>query len=170
MALNVKVKRSVDDVFNAHRKGVSRILNGKHIVMTVAGYHEKGDDKYDTFDGDAYRLAQIMIGGRYGSQKRPFMKVIHDIFKTDADGRVKALFKRNMRYDKQEKGWYVNWDSVGIGLTNMAHEHMTTGLVQSELPPLAPSTIYKRNAAGYSSPLALYATGQLAECIIARAE
>ena len=168
MALNVKVKRTIDSVFNEHRKGVSRILNEKHLVITVAGYHDKGDNEYDKFDGDAYRLAQIMIGGKYGGPKRPFMRVIHDIFKADADGRVKGLFKRNMRYDKHEKGWYVNWDAVGIGLTNMAHEHMTTGLVQSELPPLAPTTIYKRNAAGYSSPLALYATGQLAECIIAR--
>lgn len=170
MALNVKVNRTIDDVFAAHRRGVARILNEKHLVIMVAGYHEKGDEKYDKFEGDAYRLAQIMTGGIYGGVKRPFMKVIHDIFKADADGRVKGLFKRNMRYDKHEKGWYVNWNAVGIGLTNMAHEHMTTGLVQSELPPLEPETVYKRNAAGYSSPLALYATGQLAECIIARAK
>ena len=42
MALNVKVKRTIDSVFNEHRKGVSRILNEKHLVITVAGYHDKG--------------------------------------------------------------------------------------------------------------------------------
>ena len=88
MALNVKVKRTIDSVFNEHKKGVSRILNEKHLVITVAGYHDKGDNEYDKFDGDAYRLAQIMIGGKYGGPKRPFMRVIHDIFKADDFKRI----------------------------------------------------------------------------------
>lgn len=170
MALYVRVEKSEKDVFEANRPGVARILNDRHIAITVAGYHEKGDEKYDKFEGNAYRLAQIMIGGKYGSAKRPFIRVIHDIFKKDADGRVKDLFRRNMRYDKQKRGWYVNWANAGKGLEDMAQEHMATGLVQSELPPLKPTTVYKKNAAGYTSPLSLYATGQLAECIIARIE
>ena len=165
--MGIRVGQSANKTFKRHRKGVARILNEKRITMTVEGHHEARDGLYDKFEGDAYELAKIHTGGLYGVPKRPFMRVIKDIFKTDEE--IKKLIQRNMRYDKSERGWLVNYRSVCLGMERRAQEHMTTGFVQAQLPPLQADTVYKRNKAGYNSPLSLYASGQLVDCIVARA-
>lgn len=153
----------LNEAFDELRRGTARILNEERLVATVYGEHA-GDGLYSKFSGDSYELAEIQITGAYkGGKARPFMYYLREKIEENRGRYAKEIFNENMEYDRHERGWYVDWESIAYELENICIQNLMPE-VSAELPPVSPKTQYEKSEAGYGD-MTLYASGQLVESI-----
>ena len=143
-----------------------KILNNAKIRMTVVGEHMAMDMYYDKWEGDAFKLAQVMIDGSYGGPPRPFMKVIKE--ELEASKELKEFTKKHITWNDKKTECTVDWDSIAHKMETLAHEYMMFGIVAGKVAPLKPNTVYKKHSEGYNGSETLYASGQLAHMIVAQ--
>ena len=152
----------INEAFDNLRRGTAEILNPERLVVTVGDYHNKYD-RYVKFSGDSYELAEIQTNGIYGGPARTFMYDLYEKIEFNRGGYAKRLFNENMEYDRHQRGWYVDWDSIAYELQNICIEKLMPE-VSAQQPPVKPSTQKKKNKYGYGD-MTLYASGQLVESI-----
>lgn len=154
----------LDEAFESLRRGRAEILNPELLVVTVYGDHSSLDELYVRFSGDSYELAEIQITGNFkGGTSRPFMSYLKDKIEENRGNYAKEIFNENIEYDRSERGWWVDWETIGYELENVCIEELMPE-VSAELPPITTKAQYKKDEAGYGGDT-MYASGQLVECI-----
>ena len=152
----------LNDAFDYYRRGRAEILNPERLVITVDGSHSKYD-RYVKFSGDSYELAEIQITGSYGGPSRTFMYDLYEKIESNHGHFAKEIFNDCIEYDRHQRGWIVDWDSVCYELENVCIEELMPE-VSAQQPPVKSSTQKKKSKYGYGSET-LYASGQLVQSI-----
>ena len=156
------------DVIDLFRKGKSQILNPHELTVTVLDEKHKDDGKgYSKGKYSCYELAEILINGwQYHINtpvKRPFMFYLKELIDNNHRHHVAPIFKKNMKYDKNQKGWIVDWDAISTELSRLC-EKMLAQDVSPMLTPITAESQSDKSAAGYDDTT-LYATGQLFKAV-----
>ena len=76
---------------------------------------------------------------------------------------IAPIFKKNMIYNKEQKGWIVNWDSIATELSRLC-EKMLAQDVSPMLTAITAESQADKSSAGYGNKT-LYATGQLFQAV-----
>lgn len=161
------VEQDITSAFEFYRRGTAGILNPAELKVSVDGYHSNYD-KYVKFNGDSFELAEIQITGAYGGPARPFMYGLKEKVDYNRGNYAKEIFNENIWYDRHKRGWFVEWDSIAYQLENVCIEELMPE-VSDEMPPVSAKTQRKKNQFGYGGKT-LYASGQLASCIVVLVE
>lgn len=157
------VSYNLNSTFNKLRKGSAKVLNPRNLRVTVNGSHG-ASDKYVKFAGNSHELAEIQVSGIYGGPGRPFMYKLYEKIKNNTGGYAKEIIDGNMKYDRHQRGWYVDWWNVANQLEDICINELMPE-VSAELPAITTKSQYKKSENGYGD-MTLYATGQLFESII----
>ena len=155
------------DVIDLFRKGKSQILNPRELTVTILDEKHNDDGVYSKGKYTCYELAEILINGwQYHinkPEKRPFMFYLKELIANNHKHHVAPIFKKNMKYDKEQKGWIVNWDSISTELSRLC-EKMLAQDVSPMLTPITAESQADKSRAEYDDTT-LYATGQLFQSV-----
>lgn len=159
------IEQDVTDALLQYRRGTAMVLNPQEVLITIDGGHG-GADKWVKFSGSSYELADIQINGTYGvnATPRPFMYNLYEKLDMNRGHYAKQIINENMWYDRHERGWYVEWDSICYELENVCIQYLMPE-VSEELPAITEKSMKKKSKYGYGGEPTLYASGQLVECI-----
>lgn len=152
------------DAFDLYRKGTSMILNPSELNITIAGESHDSDDYYSRWQGDCYGLADIQINGNYkGGTPRPFMFYLKELIDNNNRHHVKPIIERNMEYNREERGWWVDWDEMADELQSLCEQILAQD-VSPMLASISDDSQRKKSKAGYGN-MTLYASGQLFQAV-----
>lgn len=161
----LNVTQNLNHIVIAAKRGKSPVLNLQVLKVTVLGEHTS-DGLYSKWEGDAFELAKVQVRGSAFSEPRPFMNELR--LEMKGNKQVAMIIRKNMRYDRKQKGHIVNWDAMSLELETWCQGKMTD--IFSRMPPIKDSTKQKKARAGYDVSKTLYAQGELAKCIAVEVE
>lgn len=154
-------------LFSAYRKGTSMILDPAELLVTVADEPHPSDDKgYSKSKYTSYELAEIQTNGSeyiLNGSDRPFMWYLKLMLDGNRRHHVKPIVENAMWYNREQKGWYVEWHEMADKLQNFS-EKMLAQDVAPMLDALKPSTVKRKKTAGYTKK-PLYASGELFKAV-----
>lgn len=156
------------DAFELFRKGKSKVLNPHQLTVTILDIpHEDDGIGYSKGKYSCYELAEILTNGwQYHINKpvkRPFMFYLKEFIDNNHRRHVAPIIKKNMKYDKKQKGWIVDWNTISDKLSRLCEQILAQD-VSPMLPPVTPETQKEKYVAGYGNET-LYATGQLFKAV-----
>lgn len=152
------------NAFDLYRKGTSMILNPSELNVTIGDEPHDSDEYYSRWQGDCYELADIQISGGYkGGTPRPFMFYLKELLDNNNRHHVKPIIERNMEYDREQRGWWVDWDEIAEELQPLCEQILAQD-VSPMLTPIADDSQRKKSKAGYGN-MTLYASGQLFQAV-----
>lgn len=150
--------------FELYRKGKSMVLNPSELNVTIEDEQHDSDDYYSRWKYSCYQLADIQINGNYdGGTERPFMFYLKGFLDNNNRHHVKPIIERNMTYDRELKGWWVDWDEISEELKPLCEQILAQD-VSTMLPPITKDSQRKKSKAGYGN-MTLYASGQLFQAV-----
>lgn len=154
--------------FDLYRKGTSMILNPSELNVTIADIPHDGDDYgYSKGRYSNYELADILINGyQYTVNEpveRPFMFYLKEFLDNNNRHHVKPIIERNMTYDRSERGWWVDWDTMSDELQPLCEQILAQD-VSPMMPPITEDSQSKKTRARYGN-MTLYASGQLFQAV-----
>ena len=159
-------------IFDLYRKGKGLILNPSELRISVADEPHNDDGKgYSKGKYSCYELADIQIKGLFNgapAEGRPFMFYLKILLEENHRHHVKPIIERNMSYDRREKGWYVDWDSMSEELKILCEQTLAQD-VSIMLQPITSKSQKKKTKAGYGDTT-LYASGQLFQAVMVEVE
>lgn len=156
------------NAFELYRKGTSMILNPSELNITIADEQHDGDDYgYSKGKYSNYELADILINGyQYVVNKpvkRPFMFYLKEFLDNNNRHHVKPIIERNMEYDREQRGWWVDWDEMSEELQPLCEQILAQD-VSPMLASISDDSQRKKSKAGYGN-MTLYASGQLFQAV-----
>lgn len=154
--------------FELFRKGKAKVLNPRQLTVTILDSKHNDDGKgYSKGKYSCYELAEILINGwQYHKNtpvKRPFMFYLKELIDNNQRHHISPIIKNNMKYDKSQKGWIVDWDAISTQLSRLC-EQMLAQDVSPMLTPITAESQSDKSSAGYGDTT-LYATGQLFQSV-----
>lgn len=162
------VDQDIDDAFALYRKGKSAILNPLELTVTIDDTEHDDDGKgWSKGRYDCYQLADILTNGfQYTVNtpvKRPFMYYLKVLLDNNQRHKVSPIIKKNMEYDRDNKGWWVDWDEIAEELELLCIQILAQD-VSPLMEPITDESQRKKTKAGYGTDT-LYATGQLFKAV-----
>lgn len=155
------------NAFELFRKGTSQILNPHELTVTILDVAHYADSKgYSKGRYSCYELAEIQINGWFDGAPeggRPFMFYLKELIDNNDRHHISPVIKKNMEYIKEQKGWFVDWETISTELSRLCERILAQG-VAPMLTPVKASTQRDKTAAGYGDTT-LYATGQLFQSV-----
>ena len=150
------------------RKGTAQILNPHELTITILDEKHKDDGKgYSKGKYTCYELAEILINGwQYHLNppvKRPFMFYLKELIDNNNRHHVAPIIKNNMKYDRKQKGWIVDWNNLSTELSRLCEKILAQD-VSPMLTPITAESQADKSRAEYDDTT-LYATGQLFQSV-----